>query len=75
MTSTLITNSQTPGVEVYEDMFKEITRKLYGEESSQNVHTPAHITPATPVSDAERSFPNLVNFLLFCTFSLYENNT
>ncbi|XP_031630013.1 protein charlatan [Contarinia nasturtii] len=61
MTSTLITNSQASGVEAYEDMFKEITRKLYGEESSQNVQTPVNITPTTPVLDAERSFSNLLS--------------
>lgn len=52
--TTLIPSSQT---EAYEDMFKEITKKLYGEEASQSLHTPiAHITP-----DVERSFTNLVS--------------
>lgn len=53
----LIKNSQASGVEAYEDMFKEITKKLYGEEASQSLHTPmAHITP-----DVERSITNLVS--------------
>ena len=65
--TTLLPNSQACSqVEAYEDMFKEITRKLYGEvsESSQSLHTPAsaaaaaHIAPAVP--DVERSFTNLV---------------
>lgn len=32
MTTAIVPNSQASGVEVYEDMFKEITRKLYGED-------------------------------------------
>lgn len=53
----LIKNSQASGVEAYEDMFKEITKKLYGEETSQSLHGPvAHITP-----DVERSITNLVS--------------
>lgn len=56
MTS-LIPSSQA---EAYEDMFKEITKKLYGEEASQSTHTPiAHITP-----DVERSFNNLVSAIV-----------
>lgn len=55
--TTLIPNSQASGVEAYEDMFKEITKKLYGEEATQSLNTPmTHITP-----DVERSFTNLVN--------------
>lgn len=65
--TTLLPNAQACSqVEAYEDMFKEITRKLYGEvssETSQNLHTPSssaasHITPAVP--DVERTFTNLV---------------
>lgn len=57
--TTLLPNSQACSqVESYEDMFKEITRKLYGEVSeSQSLHTPAvaaaHIAPAVP--DVERN--------------------
>lgn len=58
--TTLIPNSQSSGVEAYEDMFKEITRKLYGEDASHNLHTPAHITSGA--TDVERSFTNLVSF-------------
>lgn len=62
--TTLIPNSQASGVETYEEMFKEITKKLYGEEATQSLHTPmAHITP-----DVERSFTNLVNFTLTIMF-------
>lgn len=58
--TTLVPNSQASGVEAYEDMFKEITRKLYGEDASHSLQTPAaHITGAT---DAERSFTNLVSY-------------
>ncbi|XP_055313876.1 protein charlatan [Sitodiplosis mosellana] len=61
--TTLLPNSQACSqVEVYEDMFKEITRKLYGEvsESSQSLQTPAtHIAPIGP--DVERSFINLLS--------------
>lgn len=47
MAEILLPNSQTPGVEAYEDMFKEITRKLYGEDC---VHIPiAHTSGATDV--------------------------
>lgn len=42
--TTLLPNSQACSqVETYEDMFKEISRKLYGEisEANQSLHTPA----------------------------------
>lgn len=63
----LIPNSQANGVETYEDMFKEITRKLYGEETSHGVHTlgtpVAHIASGTNtnIPDGERSFTTLVS--------------
>lgn len=55
--TTLVPNSQASGVEAYEDMFKEITKKLYGEEASQSLHTPM----AHAALDVERSFTNLVS--------------
>lgn len=62
----VIKNSQASGVEAYEDMFKEITKKLYGEEASQSLHTPvAHIT-----SDVERSITNLVGPSLCFVFDI-----
>lgn len=45
------------------DMFKEITRKLYGEasEANQSLQTSvAHNIPGVGVPDVERSFTNLV---------------
>lgn len=65
--TTLIPNSQASGVEAYEDMFKEITKKLYGEEASQSLQTP--MTHAT--ADADRSFTNLVrvNLAFVCRVS------
>lgn len=59
--TTLVPNSQASGVEAYEDMFKEITKKLYGEEASQSLHTPM----AHAALDVERSFTNLVSQLCF----------
>ncbi|XP_055623561.1 protein charlatan isoform X4 [Toxorhynchites rutilus septentrionalis] len=68
--TTLIPTSQPTGVEAYEDMFKEITRKLYGEESAHGLYP--HNTqvaqvaqlatgaPAAP-EGGERSFTTLVS--------------
>lgn len=60
--TTLVPN-QAPGAEVYEDMFKEITRKLYGEEATHSLQTPAAHIPAstTPAPDVDRSFSSLVS--------------
>lgn len=63
---TTLASSQTTGVEVYEDMFKEITRKLYGEETGHGLLTlgtpVAHVATAGPttVPEGERSFTTLV---------------
>lgn len=54
MSGTLIPNSQTSGMEIYEDMFKEITKKLYGEDCNPI----PHMSGAT---DVERSLTNLVS--------------
>lgn len=61
--TTLIPNSQASGAEAYEDMFKEITRKLYGEEATHGLHTPAthNTTGTTTSSDIDRSFSSLVS--------------
>lgn len=67
--TTIIPNSQAPGAEVYEDMFKEITRKLYGEEATHSLHTPAaHLAAgSTAASDVDRSFSSLVRLIyLIC---------
>lgn len=65
--TTLIPNTQA-GVESYEDMFKEITRKLYGEETSHGLHTlgtpVAHIASGTTIPDGDRSFTTLVRLYL-----------
>lgn len=61
---TTLAPNQAPGAEVYEDMFKEITRKLYGEEAPNNLHTPA--TQIGP--DVDRSF--LVNEIIGNTITL-----
>ena len=52
----------------YEDMFKEITRKLYGEETGNGLHTlgtpvaQVVATTAGPTApEGERSFTNLVS--------------
>lgn len=63
--TTLIPTSQPTGVEAYEDMFKEITRKLYGEETGHGLHTlgtpVAHVATGGPtVPEGERSFTTLV---------------
>lgn len=52
-------------MEQYEDMFKEITRKLYGEETGHGLHTlgtpVAHVATGGPtVPEGERSFTTLV---------------
>lgn len=65
MTTLIPTSSQTTGVEAYEDMFKEITRKLYGEETGHGLHTlgtpVAHVATGGPtVPEGERSFTTLV---------------
>ena len=49
----------------YEDMFKEITRKLYGEETGNGLHTlgtpVAQVATSGPTApEGERSFTNLV---------------
>lgn len=63
--TTLIPSSQPTGVEAYEDMFKEITRKLYGEETGHGLHTlgtpVAHVATGGPTApEGERSFTTLV---------------
>lgn len=63
--TTIIPTSQPTGVEAYEDMFKEITRKLYGEETGHGLHTlgtpVAHVATGGPtVPEGERSFTTLV---------------
>lgn len=64
--TTLIPSSQPTGVEAYEDMFKEITRKLYGEETGHGLHTlgtpVAHVvtTGGPTAPEGERSFTTLV---------------
>lgn len=50
----------------YEDMFKEITRKLYGEETGNGLHTlgtpVAQVATTGPTApEGERSFTNLVS--------------
>lgn len=69
--ATLIPASQqttTTGVEAYEDMFKEITRKLYGDESGHGLYPHntqvaqlAQGTPSAPPEGGERSFTTLVS--------------
>lgn len=54
------------GVETYEDMFKEITRKLYGEETGHGLHTLgtpiAHVATTGPtLPEGERSFTTLIS--------------
>lgn len=75
--ATLVPTSQPTGVEAYEDMFKEITRKLYGDETGHGLHTLgtpiAHVVTGGPTAPegGERSFTTLVGvFLLFLLFSL-----
>ncbi|XP_049290033.1 protein charlatan isoform X3 [Anopheles funestus] len=64
--TTLLPTSQPTGVEAYEDMFKEITRKLYGDESAHGLYPyntqVAQLAPGAPTipSDGgERSFTTL----------------
>lgn len=59
---TSFSNSRASSVEAYEDMFKEITRKLYGEEA----------TTAASVSDAERLFKNVVNAKWFALCNVFS---
>ncbi|KAG5673828.1 hypothetical protein PVAND_003842 [Polypedilum vanderplanki] len=61
------TTSSTTGVESYEDMFKEITRKLYGDESAHGLYPINNSqvaqlaqTPSAP-PEGERSFTTLVS--------------
>lgn len=65
--ATLLPTSQSTSVEAYEDMFKEITRKLYGEESTHGLY-PHNTQVAQLASNAgptipegERSFTTLVS--------------
>lgn len=73
--ATLVPTSQPTGVEAYEDMFKEITRKLYGDETGHGLHTLgtpiAHVVTGGPTAPegGERSFTTLVG--VFCYFSLF----
>ncbi|XP_055372467.1 protein charlatan isoform X2 [Condylostylus longicornis] len=65
--ATLIPTNQPSNVEaVYEDMFKEITRKLYGEETGNGLHTlgtpVAHVATTGPTApEGERSFTTLIS--------------
>lgn len=69
--ATIIPTSQPTGVEAYEDMFKEITRKLYGDETGHGLHTLgtpiAHVVTGGPTAPegGERSFTTLVGFPFF----------
>lgn len=77
MTALIPTSSQANGVETYEDMFKEITRKLYGEETSHGLHTlgtpVAHIASGTNtnIPDGERSFTTLVSSMASIFFFFF----
>ncbi|GAB0087836.1 protein charlatan [Sergentomyia squamirostris] len=76
--ATLIPTTQTTGVEAYEDMFKEITRKLYGEETGHGLHTlgtpMAHVATSGPtLPEGERSFTTLMADRTLTTIE-YENN-
>lgn len=62
--ATLIPSSNVEAA--YEDMFKEITRKLYGEETGNGLHTlgtpVAQVATTGPTApEGERSFTNLVS--------------
>uniref|UniRef100_A0A336LUW5 CSON001569 protein n=1 Tax=Culicoides sonorensis TaxID=179676 RepID=A0A336LUW5_CULSO len=65
--ATLLPTSQSTSVEAYEDMFKEITRKLYGEESAHGLYPHntqvAQLAPGTPINPEgeQRSFTTLVS--------------
>lgn len=73
--ATLVPTSQPTGVEAYEDMFKEITRKLYGDETGHGLHTLgtpiAHVVTGGPTAPegGERSFTTLVG--VFCYFRFF----
>jgi len=66
-------SAQSSNVEAtYEDMFKEITRKLYGEETGNGLHTlgtpVAQVATSGPTAVPEgeqRSFTNLVSKQFF----------
>lgn len=67
---TTLIPSASANVEAYEDMFKEITRKLYGEETGHGLHTlgtpVAHVATGGPTApEGERSFTTLVRGVLF----------
>ncbi|XP_035784195.1 protein charlatan-like isoform X3 [Anopheles albimanus] len=65
--TTLLPTSQSTGVEAYEDMFKEITRKLYGDEATAHGLYPHNTqvaqlapgAPSAPPDGGERSFTTL----------------
>uniref|UniRef100_A0A182JM30 C2H2-type domain-containing protein n=1 Tax=Anopheles atroparvus TaxID=41427 RepID=A0A182JM30_ANOAO len=64
--TTLLPTSQSTGVEAYDDMFKEITRKLYGDESAHGLYPHntqvAQLAPGAPTAPpdgGERSFTTL----------------
>lgn len=66
--ATLIPSSNVEAA--YEDMFKEITRKLYGEETGNGLHTlgtpVAQVATTGPTApEGERSFTNLVSLAAF----------
>lgn len=63
-TSTVSLAGGPGGVEAYEDMFKEITRKLYGEETGHGLHTlgtplATLATTGPTLPEGERSFTTL----------------
>ena len=61
--ATLLPTSQSTGVEAYEDMFKEITRKLYGEESAHGLY-PHNTQVAQLAPGASPSTPGETKSLL-----------
>lgn len=77
-------SSQPAGVEAYEDMFKEITRKLYGDESAHGLYPHntqvaqvAQLAPGAPAAapeGGERSFTTLVSDRNITTID-YETTT
>ncbi|XP_055923341.1 protein charlatan isoform X2 [Eupeodes corollae] len=63
----------------YEDMFKEITRKLYGEETGNGLHTlgtpVAQVATSGPTApEGERSFTNLIDRSVVAPTIEYEHN-
>lgn len=86
MTTLIPTTSSQPaaGVEAYEDMFKEITRKLYGDESAHGLYPHntqiaqvAQLAPGAPAAapeGGERSFTTLVSDRNITTID-YETTT